>query len=230
MTEKKVKVCGCIAVPRLGWTDAWGSIVDAFTVRQIPLRRFTTCYWEQGISNVLEMLIADGVDWAICLDYDTLFMPTDLDLLLKTFAVRDDIHALAALQCKRYAETPLLTMIGGKSEPDNTYDVEVPADEPFRVFTAHFGLTIIDLNHLREVPKPWFWSQPDHNKSWRGDDHVDADIYFWRKWGEAGKTVYVHPGVRVGHLEVVTSMFNSDLSVERVPVHEFFTRRFQEVK
>jgi hypothetical protein len=86
---------------------------------------------------------------------------------------------------------------------------------PIKVDTAHFGLTVINLERLKSVKKPWFYSQPDENGDW-GEAKIDDDIWFWKQWREAGNSIYIDPNVRVGHMEEMVAVFDERMKVRHV--------------
>jgi len=131
-----------------------------------------------------------------------------VDKLLHTFGQRADIDALAALQSRRGTPFPLMTTGQIRTEVDG---------EPIKVASAHFGLTLIRVDALKDIPKPWFFAKPDANGEW-GDDRLDDDIWFWHQWRLAGKTIYVAPEVSIGHLEVMVAEFDEDLQPRHVYV------------
>lgn len=214
-----VQICAAMSLPRLGWNDTWGSIVDALTPFRIPVRRYTGAFWGQCLQGVLEDCIADGIDWVLCIDYDSLFTPKQLDRLLGTFGANPHIDALAALQPKRNDGTPLMSIKGSKG---------VTVDgSPIMVNTAHFGLTLIRLDALAEIEKPWFFGKPGPDGTWNHPEKIDDDIWFWHQWNKHGKTVAVDPCVRLGHLELMVSQFNQNMELERITVSQWRERKDQ---
>lgn len=212
----EIKMVAVMSIPRLGFNDTWGCIVDALRPFQIPVRRYTGAFWGQCLQTVLEGCVADGIDWALCLDYDSVFTARQLDRLIGTFGQHPEIDALAALQPKRSEGTPLMTIKGRKG---------ITVDgRPIRVDTAHFGLTLIRLDALAQMPKPWFWSRPGPDGTWDHAEKLDDDIWFWHQWRNHGKTVYVDPEVRLGHLELMVSQFTPDMELERITVKEWRER------
>lgn len=207
--KEEIKIAAITSIPRVGWNDAWGVMFDSLMKLRIPLRRHTGVYWGQCMQRSFEAAIADGIDWLLAIDYDTMFTAEQLDRLIGWFARRPDIDALAALQCRRGPSgRPLCTT--GDGEREKLID-----GNPFKVATAHFGLTLIRTDALKEIPKPWFWSKPDAKGEW-GDDRLDDDIWFWHQWKQAGKTVYIAPDVTVGHLEVMVTDYESKIEPARI--------------
>lgn len=212
--SQQITIRAVCSMPRIGWNDAWACFQSSFRPFGIPVVTFTGAYWGQCIQNCLEDAIHDGIDWVFTLDYDTLFTARDVDALLGHMGRNPQIDAIAALQCRRHADFPLLTLAGHKRqcEMDGT---------PLPVETAHFGLTLIRMESLKDLPKPWFISQPSKSGSWRDDDRVDDDIYFWNQWHKHGRTIYVAPDVRVGHLELMVSIFDEHLKPQRMQINEW---------
>jgi len=198
MTEQQIKICAVASVPRLGWQDHWGCIERALRPLGIPVRRASGVFWGRAMQTILEGCVLDGVDWILALDYDTMFTTKHVDRLMSVFGSRPDIDALAPLQCRRRGRSPLLT-ISGQTRVEYT-------DQPLQVSTANFGLTLIRVDRLADLPKPWFKSEPDADGRW-GDKAVDDDIWFWRQWAEHGRTVYVDPECRVGHINMMVSQY-----------------------
>lgn len=214
-----IKITAVTSIPRVGWNDHWGCVQEALSPFKIPLRRFTGAFWGQCMQRVLNECVADGLDWVLCLDYDTLFTAEHVSRLMDIFAQRPDIDAIAALQCRRQGDTPLMTM-GKEKETEVT-------GQPILVTTAHFGLTLLRVDALRETPKPWFKSEPDADGEW-GDGRIDDDIWFWAQWRKSGHTIYVAPDVRVGHLQLMATEFNAEMQVEDMHVTEW-QRRYRKV-
>ena len=213
--EMRLKVTAVMSVPRVGWCDAYSAIYDALRIHSIPLQQFSGAFWGQCMQRCLEGAIEDGVDWAITVDYDSLFTHKHIATLLQTMAEHPEMDALSALQCRRGVSSyPLLTVEGMEDK------AEMAVCGPFQVATAHFGLTVINLHALKEIKKPWMWSRPADGGGW-GEGRLDDDIWFWHQWKEAGKTVYVHPDCQIGHLQLMVSQFNLDGKPEHIHVKEW---------
>jgi hypothetical protein len=158
------------------------------------------------------MVAKDAPDWVIVIDYDSMFTPKHLHDLLHTLALRPDIDALAALQRRRSDSVPLMAIRGQSSVTVN--------GDPVKVSSAHFGLTILRMAALQDLPKPWFHSAPNDRGEWN-EDRLDDDIYFWRKWEKAGKTLCVAPNVRIGHLQVMVDEYDDNYKPRTVYVSEW---------
>ena len=208
-TSLDLKISAVMSVPRVGWNDNWGCVLEALRPFNIPVRRFTGAFWGQCIQRAFESCVADDLDWILSIDYDTMFTSKHIDSLMGRFGQSPEIDAIAGLQARRLHETPLMTR--GK---DTGVDVD---GSPIKVHTAHFGLTLIRVDALKKVAKPWFHSEPNKAGEW-GDDHMDDDIWFWHQWRLAGNTIYVDPEVRIGHLELMVSEFDESMQNRHVHV------------
>jgi SAM-dependent methyltransferase len=212
-TVQDIKIRGIMSVPRVGWNDAWMSINRALNPLRIPVETFNGVFWGQCMQRAFEKSLADGVDWLLCIDYDSMITSQHVDRLLGLLGDNPHIDALAALQCRRgNEESPLMTVMGKQG-------VEVDWS-PIKSTTAHFGLTLIRSECLKDVPKPWFKTEPD-SKGEYGPDRLDDDIWFWHQWRLAGKNIYVAPDVRIGHLQLMVSEFDEHMQPRHVHVTEW---------
>lgn len=214
-TIPEVKVRAVVGVPRIGWNDAWQSIIEALQVFDIPLEQLQGCFWGQNMQRALERALKDGIDWVITLDYDSMILPMHVSRLMEILGTRPDVDAVAALQMRRGAETPLFGT--GRREQ------EFLGFQPIKVDTAHFGLTAIRVECLKDLPKPWLIDVPDKDGGY-GGDHRDADITFWDKWKAAGKSLYIAPDVRIGHLELLVSEYDDELKPRHFHAGDWWNR------
>lgn len=212
-----VKIVALLSCPMVGWNPHWGTVSEALKPFQIPIRLFYGAYWHQGMSNLMEDCLDDGVDWILTLDYDTMADLIDLDRLLGRFGQSPEIDALAALQCKRGTEdAPLMTMTGIE-------EIEITG-QAVKADTAHFGMTLFRTEALRRMPMPWFDGRPDANGSYRSLKRVDPDIAFWHNWKKAGNSLYVDPMVTIGHLQPMVAEYDDNFKVRYVHVTEWRAR------
>lgn len=210
-----IRLAAVMSIPRVGWNDCWGQVFEALSPFKIPIRRFTGVYWGQCMQRALTDCLADGLDWVLCIDYDTMFTAQHVDRLMSELAANPEIDALASTQPRRNKPYPLMTM-------GNATECEVQP-YPWKVTTAHFGLTLIRMDALKDVPKPWFKTEPDEHGDY-GDQRLDDDIWFWHQWRLAGKSIYVTPNVRVGHLELMVSEFGEDMNHRHIYVEDWRQR------
>jgi len=210
-----IKLGAYLTLPRYESVVCRSLIEKALRELRIELTTSQGVFWGQCMQRMFQKAVADEIDWILSIDSDSLFTSTQLSLLMDTLASNPHIDALAALQCRRGCPYPLLTT--GELVEGQTVEV---SQAPFRVTTAHFGLTLIRVDSLREVPKPWFVSQPDKDGEW-GDERLDDDIWFWHQWRKAGKNIYVAPQVSIGHMEETVVQFNEKMEPEHMYVQQW---------
>jgi predicted SAM-dependent methyltransferase len=213
--ELDIKVKAVMSVPRYGSLAARGVMQDALKPFGLNLHTTQGVFWGQCMQRMFEEAVEEGIDWILTLDYDSVFRAEDLDHLFGVLGNNPHIDALAALQCRRANKTPLMT--AGKA-----HNIETD-HSPIKVTTAHFGLTLIRADVLATIPKPWFYAEPEKVGTW-GDERLDDDIWFWHQWRLAGKTIYVDPECRIGHVEEAVSYFDETLEPRLCPVQRWKDR------
>ena len=202
MDTHEAKVAALMTAPRYECVWSRNVIDHAFKKAGIPIVVSGGVFYGQCMQRMLEDAIDHGIDIAITVDFDSCFTVEHVHRLLSVLYSDPKYDAVAAMQCKRGKQIPLFT-VGGQTQ------VEYQG-EPIEVTTAHFGLTAIRLDRLRDVPKPWFWSRPDDNGCWT-DAKIDDDIWFWNRFREAGRRVWVDVECRIGHMEEMIAIYDQNL-------------------
>jgi hypothetical protein len=210
-----IRLGAYLTLPRYEAVASRSLIEQALRALKIELTTSQGVFWGQCMQRMFDKAVNDGIDWILSLDSDSLFTPEQLSLLMDTLASNPHIDALAALQCRRGSPYPLLTT--GTGEDGQVVEV---SNQPMKVTTAHFGLTLIRVDSLRKTPKPWFFAQPSDEGDW-DDTRMDDDIWFWHQWRLAGNTLYVAPSVSIGHLEETVVQFNDKMEPEHMYVHQW---------
>ncbi len=192
--------------PRLGFTDHWSCVLNTIHALGLPYKFATGAFWHQGIDRLLDECIADGVDIAITLDYDTIWLPEQLDYMIHQFMLYPNIDALAPVQPKRETGEVLLNWLNGNPG-------EIDCARPVPIATAHFGMTLFRVASLKRFPKPWLTDIPAPNGGF-GDGRIDPDMAFWKRFREAGLNLALCPAVRVGHLEKRAASYDENMQLE----------------
>ena len=201
----KFKVKGIMSVPRYGSMASRGIIQNALKPFQIELETSQGVFWHQLMEGHLDRCLEDGVDIAVCVDFDSCFTHTMVAQMLARILTSPEIDCLTSIQAQRVSRRPLLGTI-------DTGDKEIELkEEPVKVASAHFGLTMFKMEAFKGLPKPWFMPEPDPLGGW-GPGRKDADIAFWRNWRDHGNTLYVEPSVRIGHVEEMVQWFNDQMN------------------
>ena len=213
--EVKAKVSAITSIPRLGWNDHWGAVWQALRTPEfnIPLFKFGGAFWEQGMQRGLNAMLENGTEWALCLDYDTLFEASDVKEILTLAAMYPEADAIVPVQVRRNNDQFLFSMKDEFGNLRRSADITEFDPDLTAIETGHFGMTLIKLAALKDIPKPWLWSQPDENGDW-SDERCDADIYFWRKFRAAGKKVYQANHIKIGHLQIISSWTTNDWQIK----------------
>lgn len=213
--EVKAKVSAITSIPRLGWNDHWGAVWQALRTPEfnIPLFKFGGAFWEQGMQRGLNAMLENGTEWALCLDYDTLFDASDVKEILTLAAMYPEADAIVPVQVRRNNDQFLFSMKDEFGNLRRSADITEFDPDLTAIETGHFGMTLIKLAALRDIPKPWLWSQPDENGDW-SDERCDADIHFWRKFRAAGKRVFQANHIKIGHLQIISSWTTNDWQIK----------------
>lgn len=207
-----VTVAALMTAPRYECVQARNGIELALSKAGVPLTISGGVYYHQCMESMLEDVVGKGIDYALTVDFDSVFTADHVTRLISIVSQEEKIDALAAIQPMRGKGRVLGSVSKESSVQWNGY--------PIQVDTAHFGLTVIDLKKLAEVPQPWFLSTPDSDGRW-GDGCIDADVSFWRKWQDAGCSVYLDPGARLGHLEEMVTVFDREMNKQHVYYSEW---------
>lgn len=206
--ERTATVAAVMTAARYECTAARTKIERSLRALNIPLSVSGGVFYGQCMQKMLSELVAAGVQYAVTVDGDTIFDPPQLQRLLSIISQEEQIDAIAAMQSRRGKLSMLGTVHGG--EQCGEYRRVDWDGYPLKARTAHFGLTVLDVQKLSRVAKPWFCGTPNSDGEWDGDK-VDDDVYFWLQWEKAGNSVYIDPGCRIGHVEEMVSVFDDKM-------------------
>jgi hypothetical protein len=213
------KTVGIMSAPRLGFLDTMFCVTQHLVSLGIPVSKVSGAFWGQCLERGMEAAIAEGAEWILTLDYDTKFTREAVVQLLKLMAQHPEADAIAPLQMKRADEHALLCIMGENGKPRGELGTDELESSPLlKVTTAHFGLTLLRVSALMKLRHPWFLGVPNELGRW-DEGRVDDDIYFWKKWAEAGNSLYVAHRVPVGHLQLMETWPAEDLT----PIHTYVT-------
>lgn len=198
-------VAAVMTLPRLCPTDTLFCAMNAFRPLGITLTRFGGVFWGQGITKLFEKQTSEGnPKYLLTVDYDSLFDEDDVLALYELMERRSDIDAACPVQMKRDSDSPLFLLRDRAGEVQRAFQMSDLKAESLPVTTGHFGLTLIRVEALKRLPKPWFHSVPDPDGSW-GDARIDEDVAFWHKWQAAGNTLHLANRVVLGHAQWVAT-------------------------
>jgi hypothetical protein len=193
LTAPGVKLAAVITEPRLTFTSLYRCVVQTVSQLQIPFLTYTSAFWAKGIECAIEDLIRDqNPEYILCLDFDTVFTPNDVQRLVQHMDENPDLAAIWPVQMSRHEDKPLCF--------DTSKDYTTTLT---RATFGHFGCTIIRRSVLDKMPHPWFMDLPNpHTGRWNEEPKSDADITFWRSMKYHKHPVAQANDVVVGHVEL----------------------------
>ncbi len=209
---------GCaMSTPRLGFQDNFFGWAAALMPYGIVPTRYEGCYWGQCLERVMTTLV-DKNDWILTLDYDTICTKETVGIMLRLAHEHPEADAIAALQMSRGRDSskPLLVIRNEEGAPITNVNIEHFMRPLIKVETAHFGLTLINCEKLKKMPHPWFCERPNEAGEW-GEGRLDADIYFWHRWRDAGHSCYVANRAVIGHAELMITWPDKEMN----PIHQY---------
>lgn len=227
---RAIRITALMTVPLCGYNPHFGCHSSALRPFGIGAKLAFGAFWHHGLSNLFEDCVDSGTDWILTLDYDSMFTAKHIDRLICQIMMHPEIDALAPLQPRRGNDGAMLVQVpnddGKPTDDKGRIQVQVYPDQPIEAITAHFGLTLIKVEALKRMPMPWFLDLPNQRGSYRTIDQgrCDADMYFWRKWHEAGNKTFVDMHCRIGHLDAYVSEFDEKYAPRLVHVHDWRAR------
>ena len=213
--HETLKVMAVMSVPRLGFMDNMECCCSTLFGMRIPLINVQGAFWGQCLERGIQMLIDDGADIVLTIDYDTVFTRQDVEALLKLVRQHPEAAAIIPMQVGRGNRKLLTSMKGKSGAPRKDVPLTELQDETIKVASGHFGLTALRVKDLMDLPHPWFHDQPNTDNQW-GPGRVDADIYFWKQLERAGKTALMANRIVLGHLELLCTWPDKSLQ----PIHQ----------
>lgn len=201
-SEKNIKICAVMSMPRLAFADNMFCAIRSFLPLGINLQKGSGAFWGQVLTSMLEKHLEDGTEYVFTLDYDTWFTKNHVIKLCQLAMENPEADAIVSMQTKREEDS---LMIGMRPTKEENALVSVPISEfkkPLTpIVTGHFGLTIIKMDALRKLSRPWFWTKPSPDGTWH-ENHLDEDIYFWNHFHDEGFKAFLANDVRIGHIQL----------------------------
>lgn len=203
-----------MSMPRLAFTDNLFSVMELVKMG-VDVRKATGAFWEQSLSRLFELAIAEDYEFVLTIDYDTVFKPVDVKHMIRMMVRTPEAAAIFPVQYRREQDQLLLGVPGcedGQASNEIFRNQLVPAE------LGHFGLTLVRVSALKAIPQPWLWSQPNSEGRW-AEGAMDADIYFWNKLRANGLRMFCASRVVIGHIQQMITWPGRDY----VPVHQYVT-------
>lgn len=185
-----------LSTPRFGPVDTFKSIADGCQSLGWRFFQWGGTEWGKGLESVCQQVIKEySPDYIMTIDYDGVFSPDDCKALLDFMQNNPDVAAVWPVQAHRHQDLPL--GFAPKGAAIGVYDFK---GEFTRMWSGHFGCTIIRRQVFDTIPHPWFWSIPDPDTGdWSKGS--DADLTFWRWMHTYGFKFGQLNTVQIGHME-----------------------------
>jgi hypothetical protein len=213
-----------MSLPRVSWTETMTHLYESLSNLQIPFTKATGVFWSQSLQRMMQQLVdKDDLKYILTMDYDSIFDAKDILRLWQIMEDNPDIGALCPLQIGRDRDQVLMNLVDAEGKPINRFEPSLLYNEALDISMGHFGLTLIRVDALKRLPKPWFWGQPNKDGDWT-EGRVDDDVYFWRKMRENGQRVCVTPKVRLGHLQLMITWPSDDLRT----IHQYVGKYYED--
>lgn len=192
-----------MSMPRVSFTANMLGVMAAIIDMRMSIITSTGAFWGQCLTRIMEQAIREhpSARWLLTVDYDTVFVP-DQVRTLRRLADRHKADAIFPVQVKRDEEHTLIGIFGEDGKPRKSLPFSDTRTEVIDCDSGHFGLTLLNVEALGRIEKPWFQSSPDERGGW-DDGHTDDDMWFWRQWRKAGNTLKQANLVKIGHIQQV---------------------------
>ncbi len=229
--QVSVKAIATMSMPRIAFTQNSFTAFSVFPKLGVELIGHTGAFWEQSLSKCLYNIVKSerDYDYVITVDYDSIYTQEDVKELLRLAILNPWLLAVFPFQPKRDFNTPLFAIPDyDKKTLKPTIMASEIQDELVDCAYGHFGLTVINVKQLRELPQPWLQSFPNKEGLWN-EGKIDADIWFWLNSKSLGYQWKCATKVRIGHCQNIVSYTMSDLSIAHAYYKDYFDTRNKEV-
>lgn len=176
--------------------------------------------WNEQLERLIEEAIADGFDYVLTMDSDTIFDRRHVEGLIDLAKRNPHADAIVPWQVKRDSTDRIFGVRNEEGFFRRRFDEAEFDPELMPIDTGHFGLTMIRLEALERMSRPMLHAIPDSRGGWSGD-HVQSDIAFWNQARDRGLKIYLATKIRVGHLQQVVTWPTADFGIEHQFVEAF---------
>lgn len=194
-----------MSLPRISHTHTQRCLRDLVDALRIKGRDSTGVFWSEALERMLEKAVETKAKYALTIDYDTLFTPYHVVDLYNIMENHPELAAVYPLQSRRGHPFPMT----GTFQDEEGDVVTVTKGGRFKdgiaeSDTGHFGLTLLRLNEIKKLKKPWFQSKPNKDNLWH-QGKKEADVNFWINCKKQGLKVALGQ-VWIVHLEDMCSV------------------------
>lgn len=164
----------------------------------VPMKIGQGAYWHEVLCNQIEEQAADGPEFIVTLDYDSVWSPQDVRELYRLIKAYPEADAICPVQQHRGRKHAIFGVLKDDGTPIGSMKTAEFDRNLTKITTGHFGLTIFRAEKIRSLPRPWMVPSPNKDGRWR-DGNTHADIQFWFDWQKAGNSLYLANRIPIGH-------------------------------
>ncbi len=189
-------VVGVVAVPTAvsaRWASFWAAVTEMDLPEGVVVRVGRGCSPATNRNGLIEEAKALGAEWIWFLDDDLVFFPDSLKRLLTHFE-NPAIEAVVGLSFHRQPPFKALWFHTADPAKEAMHGTLPPPDDGLvRLYACTFGGLLIRMSAITRMEKPYVALGQFVPDQW------DDDIYFCRKFTEAGGALWGDPAVKFGH-------------------------------
>lgn len=216
--KPEIKLVSVLSAPRFGPTDCFHSITNCLINYGIPLNKVGGANWGQNLERALDEAVAGGADWILTWDYDTVIQPWQFERLVNLIGTHPEYDAIAPLEVRRECSDVLASFSSNYTKEQLFEDLD--KYEIIDGRTAHFGCTLLRVEALKKMPKPWLHHVPAPNGGW-GPGRMDDDIGFWHKLRASGGRLGIATKVCIGHSQIMVTWLLEDGQVVHQHMNDY---------
>jgi hypothetical protein len=217
--EKRMPCIAVYTTGRLAFADTQPIQYNAIAALGIPLVHNTGVFWNLCMERLFDAVIEANAQYILAVDQDSVFDAYDVAELLRLGHEHPEANAICHMQMRREANVLLAQRLSCNAGVDDPLSLDC---ELTPIDAGHFGCTLLQVDCVKAMPKPWFLEQRGEDGSISpGNGGCHPDIYFWRKWKEHGYTLFQANTAPLGHLELAISWPGRDGQTHRQYVADY---------
>jgi len=178
-------------------------------------------------NSIIQRAIDFGCTHALFIDGDHMIPVETLEFLLET----GDQAMVSGLVCKRGENFQQVAWeVRSVKGHDQYYMVTLPMDgRVYEVNVCAFGCTLINLEKLKKLKKPYFRDTCVPGKDGEEPTNIRSDVNLCLAFREIGENVWIDTRVLIGHLGIAQVVYPQSASLlEKLKSIELETSKLRE--
>lgn len=166
-----LRIHAAMSLPRAALTTPMMTIFRAMLPLGIPVTEYPKhAYWHQALTRKLEDIIEDKFDVALVIDWDSMFVATQVQEMISIFEQNPWIDALMAVEQRRGgADIPMFTQKDDAGMAVRALKTDERDGRVAKCESGHFGLTLLRTEKLKRMLRPWFFDIPNQSGQWEDE-------------------------------------------------------------